>query len=95
MSYDANFRKNKDKTTNTIPNERTRYNCRVLLQIQSVYYNNEDIIKDIDYCPQIFLQQCRHISFINNKLLHNVLHFTDSEPDSESESDEKCNEDTV
>ena len=27
------FRKNKDKTTNTIPNEKTKYNCRVLLQI--------------------------------------------------------------
>ena len=27
------FRKDKDKTTNTIPNEKTKYNCRVLLQI--------------------------------------------------------------
>ena len=27
----------KDNKTNIIPNENTRYNCRVLLQIQSVY----------------------------------------------------------
>ena len=31
------FRKNKDDKTNIIRNENTRYNCRVLLQIQSVY----------------------------------------------------------
>ena len=31
------FRKDKDKTTNTILNEKTNYNCRILLQIQSVY----------------------------------------------------------
>ena len=30
------FRKDKDKTVKTIPNEKTKYNCRVLLQIQSV-----------------------------------------------------------
>ena len=31
-------------------------NCRVLLQVQSVYYNNsKDIIEDEDYYPQILL----------------------------------------
>ena len=54
VSYDTGFTKSKDIITNTIPNERTRYNCRVLLQIQSVYYNNKDIIEDIDYYPKIF-----------------------------------------
>ena len=46
---------------NTIPNERIKYNCRVLLQNQSVYYNNNNkgIIGDEDYYPEVFLQQCR------------------------------------
>ena len=56
VSDDTGFRKNKDKATKAILNEKTRYNCRVLLKIQSVYYNNKDIIEDIDYYPQIFLQ---------------------------------------
>ena len=39
--------KTRIKKTNTTPNERTKYNCRVLLQIQSVYYNNnKGIIED-------------------------------------------------
>ena len=37
VSDETCFRKNKDDKTNIIPNENTRYNCRVLLQIQSVY----------------------------------------------------------
>ena len=94
VSDDTGFRKNKDKTTNTILNERTKYNCRILLQIQSVYYhNNKVILEDIDYYPQGFLQQFRYTSFTNNQLLDDVLDFTDSEP--ESESDEEFNEDTA
>ena len=54
VSDETCFRKDKDKTTNTIPNEKTKYNCRVLLQIQSVYYNNEDE----NYYLQVFLQGC-------------------------------------
>ena len=38
VSDETFFRRDKDKTANTIPNERPKYNCRVLLQIQSVYY---------------------------------------------------------
>ena len=37
VSDETCFRKNKDDKTNIIRNENTRYNCRVLLQIQSVY----------------------------------------------------------
>ena len=33
VSDETCFRKNKDKTTNATPNERTEYNCRILLQI--------------------------------------------------------------
>ena len=31
VSDETCFRKDKDKTTNTIPNKKTKYNCRVLL----------------------------------------------------------------
>ena len=59
------YRKNKDKETNTIPNENTKYKCRELLQIQSVYYNMKN--KDIKYHPQILLEQCGYRVFSNNK----------------------------
>ena len=97
VSDDISFRKNKDKTTNTIPNERTKYDCRVLLQKQSVYHNNNNkgVIEDEDYYPKVFLQQCRYTFFTNSKLINDVLDFTDTEPDSESESEEEFNEDTV
>ena len=83
------FRKNKDKAINTIPNEKTKYNWRVLLQIQSVYYNNNE---DENYYPQVFLQSCRYKFLANNRLIHDVLDFTDTEP--ESESEEEFNENT-
>ena len=64
-------------------------NCRVLLQIQSVYYNNnKGIIEDEDYYPEVFLQHCRYTFFVNNKLIHEAPDFTDSEPESESEEEE-------
>ena len=87
---EACYRKDKDKTTNTTPNEKTKYNCRVLLQIQSVYCRNSD--KDIIYYPQVFLRRCRYTFIANNKLIHEVLDFTDTEQ--ESESEEEFNEDT-
>ena len=52
-----------DKTVNTIPNEKIKYNCRVLLQKQSVYYNNNKMeiiilmyfgkVVDINFLPII------------------------------------------
>ena len=82
-----------DETTNTIPNEKTKYNCSVLLQIQSVYCNNKDMLEDEDYYPQTFLHYCRYIFFVNNRLIHEALDFSDTEP--ESESEEEINEDVV
>ena len=65
------FRKDKYKKIDTVPNEKTEYNCRVLLQIQSVYYNNnKDILEDADYYPQVYLQHCRYTFLANNKLIH-------------------------
>ena len=46
VSDEACFRENKD---NIIPSENTKYTCRVLLQIQSVYFNMEDNKDDIRY----------------------------------------------
>ena len=54
VSDETCFRK--DNTTNIIPNENTKYNCRVLLQIQSVYYSMKD--KDMKYYPQELIEQC-------------------------------------
>ena len=89
VSDDTGFRKSKDKTTNTIPNKRTKYNCRVLLQIQSVYYNNnKGIIENEDYYPEVFSQQCRYNFFAINTLIYEALDFTDTEPERESEEND-------
>ena len=48
LSDETCFIKDKDKTVNTIPDKKTKYNCRALLQIQSVYYNNNE---DENYYP--------------------------------------------
>ena len=76
-----------------IPDEKTKYNCRVLLQIQSVYCNNKDVLEDEDYYPQVLLQSCRYTFIDNNKLIHEALDFTDTVP--ESQSEEEFNEDTT
>ena len=81
VSHKTCFRKDRDRTTNTIPDEKCKYNCRVLLQIQYVYYNdNKDIIEYEDYYPQVFLQHCRYTFLVNNKFVHEALDFTDTEP---------------
>ena len=97
------FRKDKYKEINTIPNENTKYKCRVLLQIQSVYYSmkDKDILSDdndddIRYYSQTLLDQCRYKVFSNNKLIHPDLNFTDSEPDDNDKSEEEeINDNTV
>ena len=49
--------------------------------MQYVYYNNnKDILEDEDYYPQVFLQHCRYTFLVNNKLVHEALDFTDTEP---------------
>ena len=51
------------------------------------------MLEDIDYYPQVFLQDCRYIFFASNKLIPEALDFTDSEPKSEFE--EEFNEDAA
>ena len=59
VSDETCFRKDKDNKTNIIPNENTKYNCRVLLQIQCVYYNMKDkdiLSDDIRHYPQVLIE---------------------------------------
>ena len=98
VSNETCFKKDKDKGINTIPNENTKYNCRVLLQIQSVYYSmkNKDILSDgNDDHIGYYSQTCRYKVFSNNKLIHPDLNFTDPEPDENDESEEEINENTA
>ena len=54
------------------------------------------MLEDTHFYPQVLLEQCRYTSFVNNKLIHDVLDFTDSEPDSEPDlEDGEFNEMTV
>ena len=93
VSDEACFRKDKDKEINAIPNKNTKYNCRVLLQIQSVYYSMEN--KNIKYCPQVLIEQCGYRVFSNDKLIDPEHIFTNSEPDDSDESEEEFNENNV
>ena len=65
------FRTDNNKKVNAIPNEKTKYTCRVVLQIQSVYYSNYN--KDIIYYPQVFLQDFRYKFLANNRLIYENL----------------------
>ena len=98
VSDETSFRKDKDTKINRIANENTKYNCRVLLQIQAIYYSMKDNDDDIKYYPQVLLAQCVYNVF-SNILIHEDLGFTDTEPDSKSndgdESEEEINENIV
>ena len=85
VSDETCFRKDND---NRIPSKNTKYICRVSLQIQSVYYSLIDNIDEIEYYPQVLLEQCVYKHFSNNTIVHPDLEFTDNEPDSEEEINE-------
>ena len=87
VSDDTCFRKDKDKTINIIQREKTRYNCRIILQIQSVFYINKDNKDDIVYHAQVFSQDCRYTLQINKILICDAVDFTDTDPESESEEE--------
>ena len=47
------------------------------------------------FSPQVFLEECRYTPMNNRRLLLDDLILNDNEPDSESESEEEFNENTV
>ena len=85
----------KESDANFTPKENVMYTCRVLFQIQSVFFEIKDKKDDIIYYPQLLLDQCAYKRFINKVIFHPDFEFTDTEPESESESEEEINESTV
>ena len=83
----------KNNKPNTIPNENTKYNCRVLLQIQSFYYSMKDDNDDVVYYPQVLLEKYKFFS--NNTIIHPDLDFSDTEHNDNDDSEEEFNENTV
>ena len=55
----------------------------------------KDNENDIKYYRQTLLEQCSYKGLVNNTILYSNLEFTDTEPDSESESEKELNENTV
>ena len=55
---------------NIIPKENTKYDCRVILRIQFVYYSMEDK-DDVKYYPQILLEKFVYRFFSNNTIYNN------------------------
>ena len=67
------------------------YTCIALLQTQSVFFKIKDKKDDINYYSQLLLQQCACKQFINKVIFHPDHEFRDTEPESESESEEDIN----
>ena len=88
------FRRNNDIEENSLPWQKTDYNCRILVKIESVYFNDKNYNGGITYYPQVFLEECRYTPMNNRRLLLDDLELTDNEPESESE-EEEFNENTV
>ena len=65
------FNKKGCRDIHIVPNKNTKYECKPLLQIQSIYY------------PQIRVEQCGYKDFIEYNIAHKDFMFTDSEPESE------------
>ena len=78
---------------NIIPNENTKYDCIVALQIQSVYYSTKE--DDVKYYLQVLSEKCVYKLSSNNTIIDSELEFSDNEPDTESDSELEFNEDTV
>ena len=80
----THFNKKGCGETHIIPNKKTKYECKPLLQIQSIYYVQDDK-KDTVYHPQMRLEQCGYKDFIESNIAQKDFMFTDSEPESEEE----------
>ena len=76
------FNKKGCKDISINPDKNIKYECKPLLQIQSIYYVLEDK-KHIAYYPQILIEQCRYKDFIEYNIAHKDSDFTDSEHESE------------
>ena len=64
--------------------------------MESVYFNNNRNNKDdITYSPQNVLEERRYIPMNSRRLLIDNIKLTDNEPNSESESEEEFNENSV
>ena len=75
------FNKKGCKDTSIVPDKYTKYKCKPLLQIQSIYYVLEDK-KDHVHYPQIFIEQCGYEILTE----YNIdFVFTNSETQSEEE----------
>ena len=64
--------------------KKNKYECQPLLQIQSIFYAQDDK-KDTVYYPQILVEQCGYKDFIEYNIAHKDFMFTNSEPKLEEE----------
>ena len=80
----THFNKKGCRDIHSVPNKNTKYEYKPLLQIQFIYYAQEDK-KDIFYHRQIRLEQCRYKAFLEYNIAHRDFMFTDSEPELEQE----------
>ena len=78
------FNKKGYKNIHIVPNKKTKYECKPLLQIRSIYYA-QDVKKDTVYYPQIRVEQYGYKDFIEYNIAHKDFMFTDSELELEEE----------
>ena len=61
-----------------VPNKNAKYECKPLLQIQSIYYAQDDK-KHTVYYPQVLVEECGYKDFIEYNIAHKYFMFTDSD----------------
>ena len=81
---EQNLIKKRHNDNHIVPNKKTKYEYKPLLQIQSIYYAQDDK-KDAVYYPQVLVEECRYKDFIEYNIAQKDFMFTDSEPKSEEE----------
>ena len=67
------------KDIHDVPNKNITYECKPLLQVQSIYYAKEEDKKIIFYYSQIQLEQSGYKDFIEYNIAQKDFMFTDSQ----------------
>ena len=78
------FNKKGCRDIHIVANKNTKYECKLLLQIHSIYYEQEGK-KNIFCYPQMRLEQCGYKDFIKYNIAHKDFMFADSEPESKEQ----------
>ena len=70
------FIRNNDIEENSIAQRNTDYNCKLLVKIESAFFNNQENEDDILCYPQLYLEECMYTPMNNRRLFMDSLELT-------------------